>query len=111
MTFARADMPEEARRPSGLYVTALNGTVNMIREGKDYVTKVTGAIGSDVKNDEMRSQEQGVMVELRDFAAAINGEKDVPDHGDVRGALWDVALIEALLTSEGKELNLKEMLA
>lgn len=111
MTFAKPDLPEEARRPEGLFVTTLNGAVHIIHEGRNYVVKVFGANGSGVKTEERRSAEKGVEVELKEFVEAIEGKSEgKPDNGDVRGALWDVALIEALLTSEGKEVNLEALL-
>lgn len=111
MTFGSSNIPFESKRPSGLFVTTLNGAVHVMKEGKNFVAKVIGAKGSEVKDDQQSGPEQGVEIELKHFAGAIAGEKDVPDYGDVRGALWDLSLIEALLTSEGRELNLGEMMA
>jgi len=52
----------------------------------------------------------GVVAELEGFFKAIKGEGSGPKVGDPREALKDVALIEAALKSEGRRVDLREMM-
>lgn len=78
--------------------------------------RVTGAKDSGVKNELKEGKPSGVDVEIGAFGRAIEAVKagqENPEEnwGDVRGGLWDVALIEALLTSQGKEVVLEQAIS
>ena len=114
MSFGCPQIPADAKSGNGLFITCLNGSVliNNLPTGSIQV-KVTGAEGSQVKNEVKEAKPSGVEVEIGAFGRAIeavkSGRKDDEENwGDVRGGLWDVALIEALLTSQGKEIVLDE---
>lgn len=72
--------------------------------------KVSGKDGKEEVND---YQSKGVENEIKFFAQAVLGQKDEPEaegKGEPRGAIRDVAVIEASLTSEGQLVDLKKLL-
>ena len=78
--------------------------------------RVTGAEGSGVKNELREEKPSGVETEIGAFGRAIECvkkgvENDEENWGDVRGGLWDIAVIEALLTSQGSEVVLEDAIS
>ncbi|QRW25820.1 P-loop containing nucleoside triphosphate hydrolase protein [Rhizoctonia solani] len=69
--------------------------------------KITGPDGS--KTEEFDKISSGVHEELGSFFRALSGQDD--GNGEPRGALLDVALIQAFLTSEGNAIELKKLLS
>lgn len=53
----------------------------------------------------------GVLEELRSFCEALNGKDDGFGLGDPHAALADVAFIQAALNSDGKLINLAELVS
>ncbi len=78
------------------------------KEAQHYVIKIVDKTG---KEDISYHRSQGVEREIEYFAKAINGEKDalVSATGSPRGALLDVAIIEASLTSKGQLVDLQTL--
>jgi len=81
------------------------------------MTKVTltGAEGSGVKDTEKESKGCGVEVEIKMFANAVaetkaGKEPSEENYGEPRDTMWDLALIEACLSSEGKEVVLDQLM-
>ncbi|KAF8752000.1 P-loop containing nucleoside triphosphate hydrolase protein [Rhizoctonia solani] len=70
-------------------------------------TTITGPDGS--KTEEFGKISSGVHEELGSFFRALSGQDD--GNGEPRGALLDVALIQAFLTSEGNAIELKKLLS
>ena len=70
-----------------------------------------------VKASKEEGKKIGVREECAYFARAIaalkSGGKVDPaeDRGDPRNMMWDVALIEALLTSDGNKVDLAKLIA
>lgn len=117
MSFAAPNIPAEGKSGNGLFITCLNGSVNIasLPNGKLSV-RVTGAEGSNVKNEYKEERPSGVDVEIAAFGRAITCLKDGVENqeenwGDVRGGLWDISVIQALLTSQGKEVVLEDSIA
>lgn len=114
MSFACPNIPAEGKSGNGLFITCLNGSVMISSLPTGVLSiRVTGAEGSGVKSQVKEGKPSGVECEIGAFGRAIacikegkeNQEENV---GDVRGGLWDIAVIEALLTSQGKEVVLEE---
>ncbi|KAG8678078.1 hypothetical protein FRC09_020138 [Ceratobasidium sp. 395] len=59
--------------------------------------------------DEVDTIACGVVTEIERFVKAINGQDD--GSGNPRGALQDVAIIQACLQSEGQPVELKKLLS
>jgi hypothetical protein len=117
MSFAAPNIPAEGKSGNGLFVTCLNGSVNIqsLPNGK-LSARVTGAEGSGVKNEYKEEKASGVEVEIAAFGRAIECitkgvENKEENWGDVRGGLWDISVIEALLTSQGKEIVLEDSIS
>lgn len=117
MSFGCPQIPAEAKSGNGLFITCLNGSVliSFLPTGMISV-RVTGAEGSGVRNEVQEGKPSGVDVEIGAFGraiAAVKAGKEDPEEnwGDVRGGLWDVAVIEALLTSQGKEVVLEDAIS
>ncbi|KAK8854856.1 hypothetical protein IAR55_003595 [Kwoniella newhampshirensis] len=116
MSFALPDTPPETRSPNGLTITFLNGVATLISSpSREWIFNIYPASGSGVEKVEKKGNPEGVEVEIRMFAQAIKALKegkkdDEKDYGDPRGALWDLAVIEGMLKSEGKELNLEKLI-
>jgi len=69
-----------------------------------------------VKNEYKEAKASGVEVEIAAFGRAIECinkgvENEEENWGDVRGGLWDISVIEALLTSQGKEIVLEDSIS
>ena len=115
MSFAA---PLESRGESKTTITGTDGCIEMTSEkratgeGKEekqhWVVKV---VGKDGKEETNAYPYQGVEKEIAYFAEAIRGSKDavVLASGDPRGALKDVAVIEASLNSKGNLVDIKAL--
>jgi len=110
ISFALPDLPAEGKTPASLVVTTLNGKLEISAAPDSYTVKTWGANGSDVKATEKKGGKSGVPTEIDMFARAVAGTgKDEPDLGTPRGALWDLAVIEAALHSNGKPVSLDHL--
>jgi len=94
---------QEAAR-FGFVVLGTEGLVEIIREGSSLILKLTKADGSVVSTNHAQS---GVELELAAFVNAIKGVDD--GLGTPLGALKDVGLIQATLESQGKPIDLLEV--
>lgn len=116
-TVAHPDTPPESREPSGITVMTLNAVVK-IYQGSDrkWNLKVIPAADTGVKSVEESHAADGVENELDAFkktVLAAKEGKEVPEssRGYPTGPLWDVAFIQALLTSNGSPVELGKLLA
>lgn len=76
------------------------------------VTKKPRDSAGQVEEEVIERPSEGVKAELEDFFKAVIGEKTMaPALGDPAGALFDVAVIQAALTSNGRLVNLVELQA
>jgi len=71
------------------------------------ISIVSGDDGN--KKEEVDTISSGVVTEIEGFVKAINGEDD--GNGEPRGALQDVAFIEACLQSQGRPVDMKKLLS
>ena len=114
LTWAMPNIAPESRPTQGLTVTCANAVVSITNVNRLWTFKVTPSQGTDIKGVQERSQANGVEVELNAIAKAIEAAKagqPVPDDlGNPRGPLWDLAAIEALLTSNGRKIELAELI-
>jgi predicted dehydrogenase len=110
LSWALPNIPAEAKRPGSTEVVCLNGRVEWFFANGTFTVKVTGAEGSGVKDEVKEGPSIGVKVEIDMFANAIEGKKEV-NYAEPRAALWDLAVIQALLTSNGKEIILADLIA
>lgn len=116
ISFATPGLPEEERDSGGLTVSCLNGVVTLKNIGypRKWVVKVVGAEGSQVKTQQYEGDSEGVKVEVGMYARAVAAAKDgkqptEENWAEPRGALWDLAVIEACLKSDGKEVDLDKL--
>lgn len=117
MSFATPSLPEEERDSGGLTVTCLNGVVTLKNIGypRKWVVKVAGAEGSEVKNQQYEGDSEGVKVEVGMYARAVASAKEGTEPkeenwAEPRGAMWDLAIVEACLTSQGKAIDLDALI-
>lgn len=116
LSFAVPDLAPEDRIPASLRVTCLNAVVQVRGSSAGWTVDVLPAQGSKVEKFSKEGKGNGVEVELREWAEAIadvkSGKKGEGkrDDGAPKLALWDLAFVEALLTSEGKEIELNTLL-
>jgi hypothetical protein len=115
LTFASPDVPGDSRVPAGLRVTCLHGTVSILAAKRgSWELTVTPAEGSEVKGIKESGESVGVVEEIGMFCKAVVAVKEgtpvqEKDLGEPRGALWDLGVIEAMLTSEGKLVDLDQL--
>jgi hypothetical protein len=79
-----------------------------------WTLEVRPGAGSGVERVKKTKKSDGVEVELREWAEAIAARKagkaiEREDSGKPSTALWDLAFIEACLTSEGKGISIDEL--
>jgi len=80
------------------------------KEGKPWIRAILkeGKKGEQ-KEEVFEHASNGVMEEQRYFFDAVNGKKE-NDYGNPRGALEDVAVIQASLTSEGNKIEFSQLI-
>lgn len=116
ISWAAPDLEEADRLPTSLSVTCLNGLVVITGNAGVWTLEVRPAVGSGVERVKKTKKSDGVEVELKEWAEAIQDVKagreiQRADSGKPRTALWDLAFIEACLTSEGKEVDIDQLAA
>ena len=118
LTFATPDLSGEKKQSNGLVVTTTNAQVTVESKGGKWVVSVAGSKGSGVEDAVKEGKSEGVEVEVGMFARAVaavkegkGGDGGEKNHGEPRGAMWDLAVIEACLTSEGKSVDLERLIA
>lgn len=115
-SFALPDTEPSTRTPNGLTITTLNAVVSVTQTPKrEWVLKVIPGKGTDVQPKEEAKGVDGVENELRDFVSAVNATREGKEldgkalAGYPTGPLWDVGFIQALLTSQGKPVELASL--
>lgn len=110
LSWAKPNTPAEGANPGyGLFITLENGTVSIEMEGGEFQVNLIGAEGSSVKTRKIEGEGTGIKEEVEQFARATRGSEEV-NRGEPKDALWDLAVIQALLTSNGKEIDLKSLI-
>lgn len=113
ITFSFANPRTPAFRGPGLVVTCLNGVVRL-DGGAQWTVRVESEDADVVAAFEAATKDQGeafsssgVAEEVAQFARAVLGQgQGEPNRAEPRGALWDLALLEGCLTSDGKVVDL-----
>lgn len=116
ISFAAPDLAPEHRTPVTLRVTCLNAVLQISGSSAGWKVEIMPGAGSDIQAYSQESKGNGVQVELQEWAEAIAAHKagkksEKRNDGDPKWALWDVAFIEALLTSEGNEVSIEDLIA
>ncbi|KAL7423452.1 hypothetical protein Q5752_001032 [Cryptotrichosporon argae] len=114
LSFAAPDVDAPGLRPpNGIYVATAHATLRVEQVGRAFRVRLVGAPGAGVENVDETHDMTGVQVELAQFADAVGAAKGQgagagADKGwsEPRHALWDLALIQATLTSEGNKVDL-----
>ncbi|WVQ99945.1 hypothetical protein IAU59_007088 [Kwoniella sp. CBS 9459] len=123
-SFATPDLPLEKKQPNGISITCLNAIVNITSNNKTrnweievIPAKLQGEV-SHVTPINKDGPSVGVEVEIDMFAQAISTLKqgdriiadlEETDYGKPRDALWDLAVLEAMLSSDGKEVSVDKL--
>ena len=113
LSWARPIVGPEGHTTNGMYIVCENATLQLIQTTKrTWIVKLVGAEKSGVENVEKEAQQEGVPVEIAMFGKAVSeakaGQKQSQENwAEPRNSLWDLAVIEAMLNSEGKEIQLE----
>lgn len=109
---------EQARKPeTGLVIHCQHGTVMVIAAGPVWKLEVIPGKGTSVKAHSEEAKKLGVREECAYFARAIADTKagkqldQKEKRGEPRDAIWDVALIEAMLSSNTEKVDLQKLIA
>jgi hypothetical protein len=97
-------VPAQSAARFGFVVLGTEGQVEITREGSGLTLKLTKADGSVVSTDHAS---RGVELELTAFVNAIEGVDD--GLGTPISALKDVGLLQATFESQGKPVDLQEL--
>jgi predicted dehydrogenase len=119
LSWAMPDIPEEHRQPNGITVTCLNGQVTVRQVGfvtREWVVTLTAARDSGIESGMWAEKWSGVDREVGMFARAVSAAKAGRENAEEnfaepRGALWDLAVIEACLTSNGNAVDIEKLIA
>lgn len=109
-------MPPEGRTSNGLVVTLLNGVLIVEQTfDRQFVSTLIPAEGSGLEKKTITTKQVGVEVEIKMFVNAVQAAKEGRENkeenfGEPRGALWDLSVVEAMLKSNGKEINLESLI-
>lgn len=115
-SFAIPDVDDEGKRPNGLYVTLLNGIlkVEMPVGKREWQITLIPSKDSKLEKIEKRGKTEGVEVEIEQFGKAVLAKKQGKEYqenfGEPRGALWDLAIVQALLESNGKPIDIAQLI-
>ncbi|WVR07447.1 hypothetical protein IAU60_004488 [Kwoniella sp. DSM 27419] len=115
-SFGSPELPLENKVPNGLTITCLNGIVTILSNpaNRDWQLEVVPSTTSQAKPFTKTGPGEGVEVELRMFGQAIQAIKDGKDvgedYGTPRDALWDLTVMQALLTSKGEKVSVDSLL-
>lgn len=111
------DTDSNTRPPLALTITTLNAVIQVVLNYKNlqWVLKINPANGSEVEAREEAGKIAGVENELTDFVLAVKATEEGKElsekelAGYPTGTLWDVGLIQALLTSQGQPVELGDL--
>ncbi|WVW85706.1 hypothetical protein I302_107744 [Kwoniella bestiolae CBS 10118] len=123
ISFAGSNIPQDKALPNGVRITFLNGVMDVTagfnEESGDRTFKieVVPGEGTGVKSYKTEGKMDGVKVEIDHFAKAIKelkggnklDEDSEGNYAKPRDALWDLAVLEGMLKSHGKEVSVDEM--
>ncbi|KAG8926210.1 hypothetical protein FRC02_009060 [Tulasnella sp. 418] len=108
--------PSKARAENFISISGTKGHIEITGEniqlpgqpeGKTTMHWVVKIVGEDEKEDVQKYATKGIENEIKWFAEAIGGKDN--GAGSPRGALRDVAVIQASLTSSGQLVDIKKL--
>lgn len=115
ITFSFANPRTPEFRPPSLAITCLNGTVRL-EGGQKWTVKVESedenvvkAAGAAAQGEGQAFPSTGVAEEVAQFARAALKQGNEVNRAEPRAALWDLSLLEACLTSDGKLVDLTKL--
>ncbi|KAJ9091460.1 hypothetical protein QFC19_009104 [Naganishia cerealis] len=115
ITFSFANPRTPDFRPPSLTVTCVNGVVRL-EGGKDWTVKVETedeavqkSVGAAASAQGQAFPSSGVEEEVAQFARAVLKQGDKVNRAEPRAALWDLALLEGCLTSDGNLVDLTKL--
>lgn len=114
LSWSAPDTNPDKRPANGLWAVCEHATISLSQAGRNWVLTVTGVNGRHMESSEETVEMCGVAVELEHFGAAVAKAKagkkdDLENWAEPRGSLWDLALIEACLNSDAKEVDLASL--
>lgn len=89
-----------------LDVTCLNGIVKIEFVGDTASVKTYPAVGTGRGADHVEGPLTGIAVEVDMFGRTLRGASDAVQYGRPRDALWDLAVIQALVSSHNEVTDL-----
>ncbi|WVQ67595.1 uncharacterized protein L199_005798 [Kwoniella botswanensis] len=119
ITFTWALPNIESQLPRDLQVlniTCLNGKLTLVNDSGTRTLELAPAAGTQVEAVKETSPKKGVEVELAYFARAVLATKagraidPAEDYGKPIDTLWDVAVIQAMLQSNGNKVDIKQLI-
>ncbi len=115
LSWAIPDTERQGRTPNELYVVCEHATLAVVNKGRAWKITLEPGAGAGVEKVVEEGAVSGVSVELEDFAGAVQAALDGTaaareNYGSPRDALWDVAFIQAALTSDGDKVVIDDVL-
>lgn len=121
LSFSLPDTPPATRAPQGLVVTCKDAVLRITNQARVWTLQVIPGANTGVEALEETQKALGVETEVGTFARVVKARKDGggsgpaedddEKRGDPRGALWDLAVIQAMLNSNGQKKDINELLA
>jgi predicted dehydrogenase len=111
LSWAAPDTPAGSRPPNELYIVAEHGTVRIVNTGGKWNAKLYPTDSTGLQEATLDGPATGVEEELADYARAVAAVRvgktdDKANNAEPRAALWDLAFVEAALTSDGKKMTI-----
>ena len=106
----------DSQPPMSLTITCLNAKVSYYRGDEGWTVEVDPAKGSKVKKEKRSEPTSGIERHCGYFARAVQAVKsgnevnNEEDLGRPETSLWDVAFIQALLTSNGEKVDIQGLI-
>lgn len=115
LTFGAPTTTRSKLAGNGLTITGTDGWISVTQTAEQYSVVIRKLkkdqdgkeIGEDEENVEIPANPNGIQLEIAGFVKAIDGSDD--GVGSPRGALRDVAFIQAALNSNGSPIDLDSL--
>jgi predicted dehydrogenase len=112
-SWAAPSAPRDSAPPNELYIVAEHATLRILATGASWSLTFSPTAASKVDAYTAEGPATGVEVELDDFGHAVGAARaGVADNrvnnAEPTSALWDLAFIEAALSSDGKVVEIQK---
>ena len=112
LSWAKPDTPAEGTKPGyGLFITLEHAEVSIEMDGSRFIVNLIPTNESGVERVKIQEESTGIKEEVEQFARATRGCSGEVNRGSPEDALWDLAVIQALLTSDGRPIDLAGLIA